>query len=183
MPATTFAAARPEHLELLLGWLETDHVREFWDDSRAHKDDIRIFTEGRREPSVYFDGVFDYWVGSLDGEPFCLLMTSFVTADDDLPASWLPHLSAGGKTVTIDFCIGSLDHLGKGHAAPTLTAFVAFFRSAVEPLADTFLIDPDADNPRAQHVYLKAGFAEVGSFIMPSGTFAGQETCLMVLTV
>lgn len=181
MPTTSFEKASPDHLDLILGWLAADHVRDFWDNSRAHKDDIRIFTEGRREESAYFDGVFDYWIGSSDGEPFCLLMTSFVSTDDDILESWRRHLSPTGKTVTIDFCIGSLAHLGRGLAASTLAAFVTFFRSAIEPRANTFLMDPDADNPRARHAYSKAGFVEVERFTMPAGEFEGQEGRLMVL--
>ena len=161
-------------------WLEQDHVREFWDNSQEHKDDIRIFAEGRLQASSYFDGVFDYWIGSHDAEQFCLLMTSRLASDDELPALWKQQLSKTGKTISIDFCIGDVRFLGKGLAAETLNRFIEFFRSNIESVSDTFFIDPDATNTKAQHVYAKAGFKPVGRYVMPSGVFNGHETLLMI---
>ncbi|MEN8236108.1 MAG: GNAT family N-acetyltransferase [Pseudomonadota bacterium] len=43
------------------------------------------------------------------------------------------------------------------------------------------MIDPDISNPRAKHVYEKAGFVHVGDFVMGgSGCFAGCKTHLLV---
>jgi RimJ/RimL family protein N-acetyltransferase len=66
---------------------------------------------------------------------------------------------------------------------PTLDAFVRFYKNSVDPLTDTFFIDPDANNPRAQHVYSKAGFIAVGDFKPTEGAFKGQTTHLMVRKV
>ena len=179
----TFTNAKNEHLGLILQWLESEHVREFWDNSQAHKDDIRLFTEGRTEQSPYFGGIFEYWVGLYDPEPFCLVMTSRLSPEEDLPELWQRHLSNCGNTSSIDFCIGNRRYLGKGLAAPTLNAFIHFFRTHVDPQTDTFLIDPDAGNAKAKHVYAKAGFIPVGSYRMESGVFMGQETELMILEI
>jgi RimJ/RimL family protein N-acetyltransferase len=162
-------------------WLERDHVREYWDNSREHKDDIRIFAEGRKEVSHYYDGMFDYWVGSEDAEPFCLLMTSIVQPEEELAEIWRAHLSKTGRSVSIDFFIGEEAFLGHGLATDTLKAFVAFFRAVVDPEADTFFIDPDLDNLKALHVYAKAGFVAVGTYVVQLGFFKGRENQLMVL--
>jgi len=46
----------------------------------------------------------------------------------------------------------------KGYGTQTLSDFIDYFRKFIDPKADTFLIDPANDNPRAKHVYMKAGF-------------------------
>ena len=176
-----FEKASTEHLGLIMQWLEKDHIRGFWDNSQEHKDDIRIFVEGRREGSPYFGGLFDYWVGGYAAEPFCLVMTSNLMPDDELPDLWKTHLSETGKTISVDFCIGDDRFLGKGLAADTLKGFVRFYSSVIDPQADTFLIDPAIDNPRAEHVYAKAGFVPLGTYLVQSGVFAGRGHHLMVL--
>jgi len=164
-------------------WLEKDHVREFWDNSQELKDDIRIFVEGRKEGSPYFGGIFDYWVGSYDAEPFCLLMTSYLLPQEELPEIWKDHLSTTGRSISIDFFIGDERYLGRGLAADTLRGFVQFFHSKIEPDADTFFIDPSLENPRAQHVYAKAGFVPIGTYVVKSVVFKGRENQLMVMRI
>jgi RimJ/RimL family protein N-acetyltransferase len=79
--------------------------------------------------------------------------------------------------------IDNENYLGKGLAASTLEAFTKFLQEDVDPTIDTFIIDPDPNNPRAKHVYAKAGFNRVGDFIMERGVFKGQKTYLMVKTL
>jgi RimJ/RimL family protein N-acetyltransferase len=86
-----------------------------------------------------------------------------------------------GHTYGLDYMIGSKAHVGKGLGAETLGAFVEFFKTNIDPQADTFFIDPDERNPRAKHVYEKAGFEHVGDFVMDGeGVFNGHKTHLMV---
>ncbi|PWY56541.1 acetyltransferase [Legionella qingyii] len=73
-------------------------------------------------------------------------------------------MSPSGHTIGLDFGIGNIKYLGQGLAAPTLIEFVSFYNKSVDPLADTFFIDPDKNNPRAKHVYSKAGFIEVDNY-------------------
>ena len=99
-----------------------------------------------------------------------------------MPELWRIHLSKTGKTYGIDFGIGHTKFLGKGLAAPTLQEFTKFFQNNIDPHADTFFIDPDDNNPRAKHVYEKAGFKSVGKFKQQGRyhAFTGDETYLMV---
>ena len=85
-----------------------------------------------------------------------------------------------GHTYFIDFGIGNKEYLGKGLAAITLDGFVKFYKKEVDPLADTFFIDPDLSNPKAKHVYEKAGFVLKGNFEMISGFFKGNPSHLLV---
>lgn len=168
---------------MVMAWIDSPHVKAFWDNSPEHREDIRQFATGRRVKSSYFDGVFSYWIGKCDGSPFCLVMTSPISQEDDIPSLWRDFLSATGKTFSIDFCIGNESFVGKGLAASALEGFMAFFKSNVEPEAHVFLIDPDEENTKARHVYAKAGFKLAGSFDMPSGYFSGKPTNLMVKIV
>jgi RimJ/RimL family protein N-acetyltransferase len=169
-----------DHKDIIFGWLDAPHVKEFWDNSAAHRQDIVSFMKGDKESRTYFQGIFTYWVG-LEGKPYCLVMTAKACRDKkDYPQIWKDHLSVTGHTYSIDFCIGNITFLGKGLAAPTLEAFVQFFQGSVDAKADTFFIDPDDNNPRAKHVYAKAGFDLVGDFVMKGGVFDGKKTDFMV---
>lgn len=175
-----FEKANLKHEDVIFSWLSEPHIQEFWDNSEEHKDDIKIFIEGRKIASTYFDGIFTYWIAVIDQVPYALIMTAEVLDDADCNELWKNYLSKTGKTFSIDFCIGNKELLGKGLAAPTLEAFVKFYHKVVDHKADTFFIDPDESNPKAKHVYEKAGFQQVGEFIMKSGAFAGHKTELMV---
>src|SRR5690349_8020111 len=99
-----FEKANLSHKKAVLKWLEEPHVREFWDTSQEHQQDILIFMEGRKEPSPYFGAIFDYWIGLIDDMPYSLIMTSeLLPHAEDLPEHWQEHLSTTGKTYTIDF--------------------------------------------------------------------------------
>lgn len=177
-----FEKVNRQHLDTIHQWLMEPHMVEFWDNSQEHKDDIVNFANGRVEPSNYFDGIFIYWIGKMGDEPFCLILTAEVKADDDCPRIWIENLSKTGKTYSLDFGIGNPAFLGKGLAAPTLEKFTEYFHAQVDSTADTFFIDPDANNPRAKHVYAKAGFNLVGEFQGEKKywDFSGDKTYLMV---
>ncbi len=175
-----FEKVSNKHQDIIFSWLAEPHMQEFWDNSQEHKDDIVNFIQGRKTPSNYFNGIFTYWVGLIHDEPYCFLLTAEVIDDSDCLAIWRTHLSSTGKTYSLDFGIGNPAFLGKGLAAPTLEAFTSFFSKNIDPLADTFFIDPDENNPRAIHVYEKAGFKMVGDYIAAQGAFKGQTSHLMV---
>ena len=173
-----FKKADPSHLDLIFSWLNEPHMIEFWDNTQEHKDDIVNFIHGRKQH--YFYGTTQYWIGSIDDEPFCFLLSDILLPDQDLPALYRSYLSTQGNTIALDFGIGNKKRLGQGLASPTLAAFVQFYHDKVDQQADTFLIDPDANNPRAKHVYHKAGFDEVGTYDPEAGAFIGQTSYLMV---
>lgn len=176
----TFKKAAPEHKQQVLSWLDKPYVQEFWDNSLGHRTDLAIFMDGRKEPSPYYDGIFDYWIGLADDQPFSLIMSAGVSAEDDVPELWKANLSESGNTVSLDFLIGEQAFLAKGLAAKTVEAFILFYQSNIDGQTDTFFIDPDESNQKAQHVYEKAGFIKVGSFIANAGVYAGNETVLLI---
>jgi RimJ/RimL family protein N-acetyltransferase len=177
-----FKKATPNHENIIFQWLEEPHFKEFWDNSQEHRTDILNFMHGKKQH--YFYGTTKYWVGYIEDEPF-----SFILSDQILPSQkelsdlHRHHLSKNGHTITIDFGIGNKAFLGKGLAAPTLQAFTEFYKREIDPKANTFFIDPAENNPRAFHVYEKAGFQMVGHYVMKAGAFEGQKACLMVKTL
>lgn len=174
-----FEKAAPQHQDMILQWLSEPHMMEFWDNSQGHKDDILNFIHGRKQ--TYFYGSTEYRVGYYKNEPFAFILSDIIlpnqVEDNEIQKQ---YLSKEGHTISLDFGIGNKHFLGKGLAAPTLIAFVNYYHEQLDPKADTFFIDPDANNPRAKHVYAKAGFQEVGSYDMGNGVFTGQKTFLMI---
>lgn len=161
-----FKKATTAHKEIIFSWLAEPHVQEFWDNTQEHKDDILNFMEGRKTPSSYCGGNIFYWIASCDEHPYAMLMTGQATLRDPINDIKLKNLSKTGNTYGIDYMIGNTKYLSKGYGAKTLIEFVDFFRDEFDQKADTFLIDPVSDNPRAKRVYEKAGFKHVADFVM-----------------
>ena len=177
----SFEKVTAKHKDIIFSWLAEPHMQEFWDNSQEHKDDIITFVNGRITPSNYFNGIFTYWIGIINNDPFCFILTAEVDENEAQPQIWLDNISTTGATYSIDFGIGNAKYLGKGLASLTLKMFAKFFQEKIDSSADTFFIDPDDNNPRAKHVYKKAGFQSVAEYEMKEGYFKGHQTHLMVL--
>ena len=100
-------------------------------------------------------------------------MTICKTIKNDIGELKLSHLSKTGHTYGLDYMIDSIEHIGKEYGTKTLIEFIDFFRDSFDKKADTFLIDPASDNPRAKGVYKKAGFKHVADFVM-GGNVSGS---------
>ena len=178
----SFRPVTPADLSLVFDWLDTPHIQEFWDNSQAHLDDIAHFTKGRPSASPYFNGMNHYWLGLHNHTPFAFIITHEENDTTDPPAYFRPYLAKEGLTIGLDFCIGSPAFIGKKMAASTLKAFMTFYVKDVAPTTKTFLIDPFLSNPRAVHVYEKAGFQKVCTFEQENGYFQGRKGILMTCT-
>ena len=172
MTKITFEKATDHHRQTIFSWLEAPHVKEFWDNSQEHKDDIINFLDGRKTKSNYCNGLYTYWIGLIDNIPYAMIMTILEKPEYDIDDIKKAHLSKTGHTYSLDFMIGNKDYFGKGLGSKTLAAFTDFIREEVDSNTDTFIIDPEASNPRATHVYMKAGFEHVGDFLM-TGNVSG----------
>lgn len=174
-----FKKVQSHHKTIIFEWLDTPHVKAFWDNSEEHRNDIVLFMEGRKTASPYFDGVFTYWIGYDELIPFCLVMTSDLSLSPNMNET--RHLSTTGNTSSLDFMIGNAAYVGKGLAADTLKQFMDFMR-VIDPSIDAFIIDPSEDNPRAKHVYEKAGFQVIDTYMAEKGYFKGDINFLMKKT-
>lgn len=175
----TFQKASTSYIDTIFKWLAEPHIREFWDNSQEHKDDILNFIHGK--PQTYFAGTTQYWIGFINNEPYAFVLSDILQQDQaDLSESHLANMSETGHTISLDFGIGNKEYLGRGLAAPTLSEFMIFYKKDIDPKADTFFIDPDENNPRAIRVYNKAGFNKVGEYQATQGAFIGHNSDLMV---
>ncbi len=174
----TFEKANTKHIDTIFNWLQEPHIIEYWDNSQEHREDILNFIHGRSQ--YYFYGTTKYFVASIDNQPFAFLLADILKPDQELSELHRQHLSDKGHTISLDFGIGNTEYLGKGLAASTLKEFIEHYHNFIDPLAVTFFIEPDEGNPRAKHVYGKAGFEEIGKFEMKDGFFEGNQTYLMV---
>lgn len=170
LPKVTFTPTTATDQALLLRWLDKPHVREFWDNSEAHRQNMLNFLQGAKDQ-------LDYYIGYWNETPYALLLTSDCTLD--APEEFRALLQQTGKTFSIDFTIGEENFLGKGLGAPTLQAFMQYICKEVDPEVTTFIIDPAIDNTRAIHVYEKAGFKKGENFTRQGGFFAGIDHILM----
>ena len=174
-----FVKADLSHLNIIFEWLAEPHMMEFWDNSSEHKEDILNFIQGKKQH--YFAGTTKYWVGYINNDPYCFILSDVLEKhQDDLSPIHQTHMSAFGTTISLDFGIGNKQYLEKGLAAPTLEEFMKFYHDTIDLSADTFFIDPDANNSRAEHVYSKAEFKQVGNYEAQAGAFKGAISYLMV---
>jgi RimJ/RimL family protein N-acetyltransferase len=173
-----FRQASLSDKDTIFSWLNEPHVKEFWDNSQEHKEDILNFLHGHKQ--IYFAGTTKYWIGEINNQPFCFLLSDLLSdKEKDLPKVYRQNLSSN-HNISLDFCIGNKEFLGKGLAAITLKFFVEFYHQKIDRKADTFFIDPDENNPRAKHVYEKAGFQMIGDYQVNKGAFVGQNSFLLV---
>ncbi|MBY0501536.1 MAG: acetyltransferase [Alphaproteobacteria bacterium] len=173
-----FEKADLSHKDTIFRWLDEPHIREFWDNSQEHKDDILNFINKQKQ--YYFYGTTQYWLGYIDNKTFCFLLSDILLPDQELTESHRAHLSKTGNTIALDFGIGNKEFLGKGLAGPTLKSFCEFYQGNIDPHADCFFIDPDENNYRARQVYEKAGFQTVAEFVSDVGFFKDHKSLLMV---
>lgn len=167
----TFRKAVISDLELLKRWFQKPHVQEFWDNSPEMWQNVISYLNGNKV-------LYDYWIGSFEDRPFCLIITSDASeSDPNAPGSgndFLPYLEPQGKTWTIDFMIGEESYLGRGLSYQALCEFMDQTNDV-----EAFLIDPEISNTKAIHVYEKAGFEKVDTFLPKGGYFSGLEHVLM----
>ena len=181
MQPFTFQKAETSHKEIIFSWLSESHMKAVWDNSPAHKQDIEVFMQGRKNPSSYLNGVLTYWVGSYEDVPISLVITAPITQDDTTPDVWKHHLCPSGSNYSIDFGIGNKDFLGKGLAAAMLEAFVSFFKEKVDQQVAQFLIEPHIQTAKIKRIHQKAGFHFVSIIRDKNENLYDQsETFLMI---
>lgn len=137
--AFTFSPAKVSQRSLLHGWFEQDHIQEWMHGIGLQNTltGLENFFEGRSSTT--------YWVGYDKDIPFAFLITS----------------PEGEDAITLDLFICNLDYLGKGLAVPMIQGFLM----SQFPHVKKVLIDPEATNARAIHVYKKVGFKIIEEFI------------------
>ena len=137
----TFRPVTRAERGLIHSWLAKPHIAEWFygdglQNTYRHLDE---FLEGAQ--------FLSYWLACDGDHPFAFLITS--VADESKNA------------ITLDIAIGDKAYLGKGLAQSVIREFLLSQFGDVEEV----LIDPEATNLRAVHVYEKVGFSKIRTFV------------------
>ncbi len=169
----TFRRAKPGDDELVDHWFHAPHVVEFWGDASTNIADFRNTMSGDSD-------LFNYWIALDQNQgndtPICLLITT--NAATGMPEHLAPFLPETGEAWTLDVLIGPVEYIGRGIAVKVLESFLRHIQHLNGDLQTVF-IDPEANNPRAIHVYEKAGFQKISTFSPLNGPFRGRPHILM----
>lgn len=158
----TFLPVTRHHKAMILKWLEAPHVAEFFygDGLKNTLRNLDLSCDGVNHNGAY---AFYHWVAYHDETPFAFIMTSPVEGPYDPEDAYNQWYEAGARVSTLDLLIGEPDFLGKGLASQMIQTFIRQQYSDIY----YFLIDPEAGNTKAIHVYEKAGFRKIGEIVPP----------------
>lgn len=134
-----FKPVEPSEKQRIIRWLDQEHIKKW-----IHGVGLQNTLNGLEK---FFQGASatTYWTGYDQEVPFAFLMTS----------------PEGEDATTLDLFICDVNYLGKGLAVPMIREFLVTHFPHVKKV----LIDPEATNTRAIHVYQKVGFKITGEFI------------------
>ncbi|MBS0606180.1 MAG: GNAT family N-acetyltransferase [Verrucomicrobia bacterium] len=134
-----FKLADASQKQMIQAWIAQEHIHEWLHGKglRNTLEDLEKFFQGSSWAK--------HWI-AYDGQtPFAYLLTS----------------EKGKDAITLDLFICDLNYLGRGLGVQLIQEFVLSQFSNKKEV----LIDPEATNTRAIHVYTKAGFETTGKFI------------------
>jgi hypothetical protein len=148
----TFKTVKTENRALVHSWLVEPHVAPWFygqglQNTFNHLDE---FLQGSSQSQ--------YWLGLDNNHPFAFLITSSVCKPNDELTRWC---SVEGEAITLDMLIGDTNYLGKGLSHILIQEFLL----SKFPQVAEVLIDPEATNAHAIHIYKKVGFTIIGEFI------------------
>ena len=135
----TYKPVQENQKRLIHNWIAQDHIKEW-----LHGEGLRNTIE---DLDKFFKGTSwgGHWIAYDMETPFAYLLTS----------------EEGEKAITLDLFICDLNYLGKGHSVQMIQEFLI----SQFPDKQEVLIDPEATNTRAIHVYEKVGFRIIDEFI------------------
>lgn len=162
----TFESLQSSHLPLLLKWLETPHVKAWWDR------DIKWTPQLIEEKYGPYTAGYKYEEGSR--KP----MHAYIASVDKVEVGYIQYYNAYDfprdepidgfpqSLAAFDIFIGESDYIGKGIGTKILHCFC---KEYIFKEFENCLVDPEATNIGAIRAYKKAGFIEVkkaGDFIL-----------------
>lgn len=156
----TFIPLQRDHLDLLLAWLETPHVKAWWDQDVSWTPELieekyGTYVEGYKEEegirkpmSAFIISLGKKLIGYIQ-----LYNAYDFPREDGLSLEGLPRSLAA-----IDIFIGDPDSVGKGYGSAVLRQFLD---EQVLSKYEACFVDPDTSNIAAVKAYEKAGFKTV----------------------
>jgi hypothetical protein len=135
----TFKPVERSQKQLIHNWVAQEHIKEW------------MHGVGLQNTLESLDKFFE---GASWGQ-------HWIAYDNDIPFAYLLTSEEGEDAITLDLFICDLNYLGKGLSVQMIQEFLI----SQFPNKNQVLIDPEATNTRAIHVYEKAGFRIIGEFI------------------
>ena len=156
----SFFPVEEKHLAIIHDWLKKDHVKEFYYGQGLENTlrNLDLFIKGINHNGEYS---FEHWIAYIGDKPFGFLFTSPVEGPRNSENYVNKWYEEGKETITLDLLIGEEEFLGKGLGHRMIQEFLLDKFSR----ASKVLIDPEASNTKAIHVYEKAGFRKVEQFL------------------
>src|SRR5262245_41740560 len=151
-PDYRFRPMAPADLPLVLRWLQTPHVMQWWGEAYREFELIRG----------------DFEIEGMDQFIVCVWDRPFGYLQCYEPTRW-PENGLGRHppgTRGIDQFIGETDMIGRGHGSAFIRAFIERLLRAGAP---RIITDPDPANVRAIRAYEKAGFYKDREVDTPDG--------------
>lgn len=153
----SFIPLKEQHLPLLLEWLETPHVKAWWDQDviwnvELIKEKFGSYVHGYK----MVDGVkkpLHAFIICIDNKEIGyvqLYNAHDFACEDDIDLAELPSSLAA-----FDIFIGDPAYVGKGYGSQIMQQFLSEF---VDPYYAACFVDPDTANFQAVRAYEKAGF-------------------------
>lgn len=153
----TFAPLAEPHFPFLLKWLETPHVKKWWDQDIAY--DINLVKEkfgahAYGKPINNAPNKLTYaYIIQADNQPIGYIQAYNALSyaeENEIKAKLLPEFTAG-----IDLFIGEEDFLNRGLGDLIVNTFC---KQVLSPHFNACLVDPVSNNTHAIKAFAKAGF-------------------------
>lgn len=142
----SFEELTDAHLERLHEWLQSPHVKDFWDDGDRTLDQVKNHYKKTPKVKRYLFFIDNLAVGYIQ---------SYLI---DYQNEYYSFILNGKENLGIDFFIGNMAFLNKKLAIPILSEFIKICCST----ADRIIVDPESHNHKAIHLYQKYGFTKIG---------------------
>ena len=148
----TFEPLAITHFPLLLKWLETPHVKTWWND---HVIWTLELIEKKYSCYVTSSNLIKAYIICMEGKPIGYIQCY---NKHDFPREHDYAIELPTSCAAIDWYIGEPDFIGRGIGTRTLKLFldIHIFTSF-----DNVFVDPDTPNVGAIHVYKKVGFKRI----------------------
>lgn len=146
------------YLKQMHEWLQTPHVRAFWDDGERTVEQVREHYFRPRSVEQYLILHNKNLIGYIQAAP--------IAGNHELVKFRIKE----EETYGVDLFFGDGEYIGKGLGLTLLNDFIHYLKERHHQL-EAILFDPSENNPRAIHLFTKLGAKH-------AGTFKGREILL-----
>ena len=147
-----FDALTENHFPLLLKWLETPHVKTWWD---SRLEWTLKLIQKKYEPYLNSSNLINAYIVFVENKPIGYIQ---YYNKHDFPREHDYALELPESCAAIDWYIGEPEFVGRGIGTKALKLFLD---THVFPNFDNVFVDPDTANISAVRVYEKIGFTTI----------------------